>query len=405
MHTLAQTVHGTVAPGFESVSDEFATNLLDRGELGAACAVYYRGELVVDLCGGSRDKDSALLWEEDTLVCVFSTTKGLAAMAMAVAHTRGLWQLDEPVATYWPEFAQAGKDRITMRQLLSHQAGLSAIATPLDSATIADPDALAAVLAEQTPAWPPGTWHGYHALSLGWYQSEILRRVDPRRRTLGQYFHEEVAQPLNLEFYIGLPATIPQSRVAVLQDVHPANTLWHLNAVPWRFVFAMFNPWSQARRTFSNPKLNNPADISRGAYRSLEIPSANGFGCVRSIAKAYSELATGGTTLGLHARTIEELTATPPSPRSGTRDVVLGAKCRYACGFSKPSPDFSFGSSSRSFGAPGMGGSFGFADPDRQIGYAYAPNRLGYYLWDDPREKALRKTCYTCIDQLEGRSR
>jgi CubicO group peptidase (beta-lactamase class C family) len=181
----AQTpVCGDVAPGFERVRKEFQRNLQERGELGAACSVYYRGEKVVDLWGGFRDASRKMPWERDTLVLVFSTTKGMAAMAVAVALSRRLFELDKPVADYWPQFAQGGKGRITVRQLLSHQAGLCAIDTPLNAEILADSDQVADILARQSPAWPPGKRQGYHYLSLGLYESELIRRTDPQHRRM-----------------------------------------------------------------------------------------------------------------------------------------------------------------------------------------------------------------------------
>ena len=172
-------IGGDVAEGFGAVADAFKSNFRTRGEVGAAIAVYREGRKVVDLWGGWRDQHRGRRWEADTLVPVFSTTKGMCAAAMAVAHSRGMFQLDEPVASYWPEFAQHGKERVTVRQLLAHEAGLAAIDQRLDLATIADPKQLGAVLAAQAPKWPPGTAHGYHAQTLGWYESQLLRRVDP----------------------------------------------------------------------------------------------------------------------------------------------------------------------------------------------------------------------------------
>ncbi len=200
--SVASPVNGEVASGFEEVREEFERNFAERGELGAACAVYHQGEKVVDLWGGYRDVRRRKPWEEDTLVLVYSTTKGLSGMAMAVAHSRGLLDHDERVATYWPEFAQNGKENVTVRQLLSHQAGLSAMDRPLELETIADRDALAAAIARQRPAWEPGTRHGYHGISLGWYEGELIRRVDPERRSIGEFFRDEIAGPLDLEFYI-----------------------------------------------------------------------------------------------------------------------------------------------------------------------------------------------------------
>ena len=172
-------VHGHVAPGFEEVRAEFERTFTERGELGAACAAYVRGEKVVDLWGGVRDARSGAPWEEDTIVLVYSTSKGLAAMTLALAHSRGLLDYDERVAAYWPEFAQAGKERVTVRQLLGHEAGLPVVDEPLNPELLQDHDRLAAAIARQRPLWEPGRRHGYHGVSLGWYEGELVRRTDP----------------------------------------------------------------------------------------------------------------------------------------------------------------------------------------------------------------------------------
>ena len=200
---------GLVKPGFEAVREAFIENFKHRNELGAACCIYYRGEKVADLWGGIRNKATGEPWEENTMALVFSTTKGLAGLAMALAHSRGLFDYEERVSTYWPEFAQQGKEKITVRQLLSHQAGVFALDEPIDRSLLEDFDRLAVVLARQKPTWTPGTRQAYHGMTLGFYETELLRRVDPKHRTLGRYFHEEIAVPLKLDFYIRLPEEIP----------------------------------------------------------------------------------------------------------------------------------------------------------------------------------------------------
>ncbi|MBW1885540.1 MAG: beta-lactamase family protein, partial [Deltaproteobacteria bacterium] len=210
-------VHGSVEPGFEAVRFAFERNFTDRKELGAAFAVYHRGKKVVDLWGGHRDRKRREPWQADTLTTIFSSTKGIAALTLALAHSRGLFEWDAPMADYWPEFAAAGKQQITVRQLLAHQAGLCAIDEPLDAEILGDLDRLATILAKQAPAWVPGTRHGYHAISLGWYQSELLRRVDPQHRSLGRYFREELAEPLGLDIHIGLPESFPEARIGSIQ--------------------------------------------------------------------------------------------------------------------------------------------------------------------------------------------
>ncbi len=202
-------VEGHVAAGFEAVREAFLENFAKRHELGGACCVYHRGSKVVDLWGGIRNRSTHEPWNEDTMVIVWSATKGLAAMTLALDHSRGLIDYDERVCTYWPEFARNGKENVTVRQLLAHQAGLFAFDEPVDRSVVADLDRLAAVLARQKPAWEPGTRHGYHAISLGFYEGELMRRVDPRHRTLGQFFQDEIATPLKLDATSGFRRRFP----------------------------------------------------------------------------------------------------------------------------------------------------------------------------------------------------
>lgn len=214
--TTSQSVEGYVTHGFESVRETFGENFVRRHELGGACCAYLQGEKVVDLWGGNRDQHTTEPWDEDTMVIVYSATKGLAAMTLALAHSRGWLDYEERVCTYWPEFAQQGKERITVRQLLAHQAGLYALDVPLDRELVSDFDRLAVVLARQRPAWEPGIRQAYHAITLGFYEAEILRRIDPRHRSLGQFFQDEIATPLGLDVYIRLPEDIPNSRFATM---------------------------------------------------------------------------------------------------------------------------------------------------------------------------------------------
>jgi CubicO group peptidase (beta-lactamase class C family) len=395
--TIALPVHGEVAPRFERVREEFQRNFVERDELGAACAVYHEGEKVVDLWGGYRDIDGHEPWQEDTLVLVYSATKGLAGMAMAVAHSRGLLDHDETVAAYWPEFAQNGKEDVTVGQLLSHQAGLSAMDKPLDLETIADRDALADVISSQGPAWEPGTRHGYHGISLGWYEGELIRRVDPKRRSMGEFFRDEVAEPLGLEFYIGVPPEVPESRISQIKAFHPLQILFHLNTMPPGMVLALMNPRSLTFRSLNHMKLRSPGDLNEPGWRAVEVPAGGGVGQVRSIAKAYGVFATGGGDLGISQEAMEVLTAPAVAPSRGTRDMVLHTDTRFSSGYMKPFPAFAFGTSGKAFGTPGLGVSFGYADPDVGVGFAYAPNRLGFYMWNDPREKALREALDRCF--------
>lgn len=390
-------VGGDVAAGFGAVADAFRSNFRDRGEVGAAVAVFRDGEKVVDLWGGARDRKRGLRWEADTLVPVFSTTKGMAGTAMAVAHSRGLFQLDEPVSTYWPEFAQNDKEQVTVRQLLAHQAGLAVIDHRLKMETIADPDALGAILAAQAPAWMPGRAHGYHAQTLGWYESQLLRRVDPAGRSIGMFFAEEVASVLDAQFFIGLPDTVPAQRRAVFNAGGRLGAALHAHQMPKRLLLAMLNPRSATARAFMNPRelAMNMACINQPHVLRLEFPSMNGVGEVRAIARVYGSLATGGAELGLARATLDELEAEVPAGP----DLIFRLDSAFTMGFMKPFPILPFGTSGRAYGHTGLGGSFGFADPDTGLGYAYAMNRGGYSLPTDPRELALRQA----VDECAGR--
>ena len=381
-------IHGFVTSGYESVRDAFAENFSRRREIGAACCVYHKGEKVVDLWGGVRNKQTGEAWQEDTMALVYSATKGLAAMTLAVAHSRGWLDYDELMSTYWPEFAQNGKEKVTVRQLLAHQAGLFALDEGIDRTVVADLDRLAELMARQKPAWEPGTRQAYHAITLGFYEGELLRRIDPQHRSLGQFFQDEIATPLGLDFYIGLPDSIPDLRLAPLVDPGYVEMLL---GFPVRMSFEIWNPRSNFRRALRGSELAH--DEQRIYARDLEIPAGGGVGTARSIARAYAAFASGGNELGLRPETLHELTAPAiPSPH-GFFDECIKGEAEFSLGFMKPSSGFRFGSPA-SFGFPGAGGSFGFADPEKEIGYAYVPNRKGVTMGGDPRDVALRRALY-----------
>ena len=378
------SVEGYVKPGFDRVREAFIANFTRRRELGGACCAYHEGELVVDLWGGIRDRATREPWERDTMVIVHSTSKGLAAMTLALAHSRGWLDYDERVATYWPEFAQHGKEAITVRQLLAHQAGLFALDVPLDRALVNDLDRLAAVLARQAPAWKPGTRQGYHAVTLGFYEGELLRRLDPRHRTLGQFFQDEIASALGLDVYIRLPESIPDSRLA---RVVPPRRREMLLGFPFHVALDSIRPGSNIVRALRGSEL--PYDEKRVYARNLEVPAGGGVGTARAIARAYSAFANREQALGLRQETLDLLAARAVPPSRGFHDECLKGEVEFSLGFMKSCEGWPFGSRS-AFGAPGAGGSFGFADPDAKLGYAYVTCRMGTSLTGDPRDVALR---------------
>lgn len=393
------TVSGIVKQGFEAVRQAFVENFERRNELGAACCVYYRGEKVIDLWGGIRNKATGEPWEEDTMVIFFSATKGLSAMAVALAHSRGWLDYDERVCVYWPEFAQQGKDQVTLRQLLAHQAGLFALDEPPTKELLADLDRLAVVLARQKPAWPPGSRQGYHGITLGFYQSELLRRVDPEHRSVGRFFQDEIATPLGLDLYIRLPEEIPDSRLARL--ARPTGVTWDMFAMPIAVTLAGLNPRSNLRRCLVGSEL--PEQSDRVYARNLEVPSGGGVGTARSLARAYSAFATGGSKVGLHEETLRQLMAPAIPPTHGFRDQCLKVEIQFSLGFAKLGAEDTY-INPGAFGHFGAGGSLGFADPHAQIGYGYIPNRF-LMSFEDPRDNALRTALYRSIGELHPAER
>jgi len=310
------SIEGRVSRGFEAVRVAFADNFARRHELGGGCCAYHHGRKVVDLWGGIRNRQSGEPWEENTMVVVHSATKGLSAMTLAVAHSRGWLDYEERVCAYWPEFAQQGKERITVRQLLAHQAGLFAIDEPVDRAVVADLDRLAMVLARQKPAWEPGTRQAYHALTLGFYEGELLRRIDPLHRSLGRFFQDEIASPLGADVYLRLPEGIPNSRLATIA---PPARIRMLFSFPLRLTLDVMSARSNIYRALEiNPGTSVYFDPQRIYARNLEVPSGNAVGTARAIAQAYSVFATGGREFRLRKDTLALLSARPRRRDAGS---------------------------------------------------------------------------------------
>lgn len=385
-------IHGHVAFGFEGVQRAFADNFIHRGEVGGACCAYYGGRKVVDLWGGVRNRKTGEPWEEDTMVIIYSATKGLAAMTMALAHSRGWLDYERPVAHYWPEFAQHGKGAITVRQLLAHQAGLFALDVPVTRELVADPDLLAEVLARQTPAWPAGERQAYHGITLGFYQGELMRRIDPGGRTLGQFFQDHIATPLHLDAYIRLPHTVPDVQLATIGR---PGMMKMITGFPLRFLVDVYTPHSNIRRALEGSDL--PHDSHSIYARDFEVPSGGGVASARGLARAYSAFARG-QELGLTRDTLALLAAPAVPSAHGFYDECMKNDAKFSLGFMKPSTSVPFGGPS-SFGSPGAGGAMGFADPEAGIGYGYVTSQMGTTLTGDPREVAIRDALYAAVQQ------
>ncbi|MFH8219599.1 serine hydrolase domain-containing protein [Streptomyces sp. NPDC018057] len=367
------TIHGEVAAGFEPVREAFAANFSQHGDIGAAVCVYHRGRPVVDLWGGVADAETGRPWTRDTLQLVYSSTKGATATAAHMLAERGALDLDAPVATYWPEFAANGKADIPVRWLLSHRAGLIALdqPVPLDEALAWYP--MTAALAAQRPLWTPGTAHGYHGRTWGWLVGEVIRRVSGR--TPGRFFAEEIAAPLGLDFFIGLPAA-ERGRVSRMSYQRPAVDLTTVPAesIPEELrdvVAAWRDPNSFSNRAFA---VTDPAEIDFDSpeVQAAELPSSNGIGTAHALARMYAALI--GEIDGVRLLAPETLAAATKEQANG-KDQVMLIPSRFSSGYMLPTETTPMTSPS-AFGHTGRGGSLGFADPEHGIAFGYAMNNI-----------------------------
>lgn len=394
------TVQGYVAPGFEKVEAIFRHNFNHRKEVGAGFCVIRNGEKVVDLWGGYQDARKLRRWDENTAVMVFSTTKGIASMAFALLHSKGLVDFDEKIATYWPEFAKNGKGNITVRQLLAHQAGLCTTDVILTKEIIENQQELSRILARQKPYWEPGTRQGYHAWTIAMYQNEILRRVDPKGRPLHIFFRDEIANKLNLDIHIGLPDAFNPNRIADLIPLTPAKlitdpSLW---PEPWLVNDILFKPgWFFVRSLLHLGFAYPLSNFNKQEYRRLPIGSGCGFSSARDLARLFYAFSHQDKALDISDATISELENDPVYPTLSTKDIAIRVRIPFSLGFAKPSDYMPFGLNHRAYGSFGAGGSAAFADPEANLSMAYVMNRMGTHIGGDPREVALRQAVYECI--------
>jgi CubicO group peptidase (beta-lactamase class C family) len=376
-------ISGTCAPGFSAVRDAFAANFEAGREVGASFAAVLDGALVVDLWGGHADAARTRPWQRDTLVNVFSTTKAPAALAIHLLASRGALDLDAPVARYWPEFAQGGKQAIPVRQLLDHTAGLAALRAPLPREALYDWPRMTEALAGEEPWWEPGRGSGYHAMTFGYLVGELVRRVDGR--SPGRFLREEIAEPLGADFHVGLPAA-EEARVA---EMIPPTADESAQAG------AAIAPDSLLAKVMGNPPLTADA-ANTAAWRRAEIPAANGHGHARSVARILAALACGGTLDGVRLLAPDALARAVEEQTYGV-DRVLGIPMRWGLGFMLSSPDLPLGPNPRTFGHGGWGGSLGVADLDARLAWAYAMNRMSPGTTGDTRAAGIAAALYGCL--------
>ncbi len=380
-------IDGTCDPRFEGVRKAFSENFERRNEVGAAIAVTLDGRPVVDLWGGNADRTRR--WERDTLVNVYSTTKGLTAICAHRLADQGKLDFDAPVARYWPEFAQAGKKDLPVRFLLSHRAGLPAVKNPLPPEALFSWDAMVTALAAQEPWWQPGTQHGYHALTYGWLVGEVIHRITGK--TPGIYFRDELAGPLGLDCHIGLDEKHDHRVAPMIAAPPPAP------GQPNLFADIAKNPESMLAKAFNNPVM--PLGIANTRpWRGAEIPAANGHTTARALARLYGALARGGELDGVRVMGSEAIARCSIEQSRGP-DALLVLSTRFSLGFmmSQPEPGAGFSPNQHAFGHPGAGGSLGYADCDARIGFGYTMNRMGAGILIDPRATALIDAVYASL--------
>ncbi|WP_437607596.1 serine hydrolase domain-containing protein [Sorangium sp. So ce834] len=384
-------IQGSCDPAFAPVRAAFASNFERFPELGAAVSVAVRGRVVVDLWAGFRDAARAAPWGGDTIVNVFSATKGAVALcAHALAERRAL-DVDAPVAASWPEFAAAGKERVLVGQLLDHSAGLPALRAEPAEGALYDWQAMTTALAAEAPFWEPGARHGYHAVTFGFLVGEVIRRASGRR--VGAFLREAVAGPLDLDFHIGTGAE-HDGRIA---EVPP--TIASPSGLGGAFAASFRDPASLTSMAFTRPRdLVSPGLVNTARARRAEIPALNGHANARALARMYGALANGGALADAARVLSPEAVEAALAERSRGPDAVLLAESRFSLGFMLPSALRPFGRGPRTFGHPGAGGALGFADPDAGLGFGYTPNQpIASGEGGDPRWSALIDAVYSCL--------
>lgn len=375
-------IHGHCAPRFERVREEFNKNFTQRDERGGAVSVWFDGQAVVDIWGGWSDLALTQPWQRDTIVNFFSVSKALCAIAAMRLVDQGKLDVDDCVARYWPEFGFAEKSDITVRQLLSHQAGLPAIRAPLADGAALDWDTMTKALAAQAPWWTPGTGHGYHVNTFGFLIGELVRRVS--KRTIGILIREDVAEPLGADVHIGLPAS-HHHRVSEFR--------WPGNPVkPSIDNDEELMRWN----TYWNPPgISGSHWVNTARWRVAEVPSTNGHGNARGIARVYAALANGGRIDGVTLLSSDAIKAATHEQVNG-RDIINQRPSRFGLGFQLTQPERPLGPNPGAFGHFGAGGSLGFCDPQSRIAFGYVTNDMGPR-WQNPRNRALIGAVYASL--------
>ena len=384
---MSVEVHGETAAHFSRVREAFADNFARHGEVGAACCVYHRGAVVVDLWAGKADRKRDRPWTRETATLVFSATKGMTAACVLRLVERGVLDLDTPVAAYWPEFGAAGKEAIPLAWVLCHRAGVPVVDAPLTLEQVLAWEPVVAATAAQAPVWEPGTRHGYHFRTYGWILGEVVRRVTGK--TLGTFFADEIATPLGLDFWIGLPES-EEARVAALVPPPPLPP-----GDARAFFDRLMAPGTLLARAMTGPSnlFHYDEMWNRRPLHAAEMPSSNGIATAHALARAYAALA--GEVDGIRLLAPETVGAAR-EVRSDGPDAVLMLPTRFGTGFMVP-PTLSLAAHEGAFGHPGAGGSLGLADPEAEIGFGYVMNQMQLGVTGDPRSAQLLDAVYASL--------
>ncbi|MHA1106262.1 MAG: serine hydrolase domain-containing protein [Promethearchaeota archaeon] len=375
-------IEGYCDDRFTSVKKAFQSNFDENLEVGASFAVTINGKHVIDLWGGHADAAQTRPWKKDTIVNVYSTTKVMTAICIHMLVDRGLLDLDAPVAKYWPEFAQAGKENLPVRYLLSHTSGLAGWDKAFRTKKLYNWDLMVELLAAQKPWWEPGTKSGYHTITFGYLLGEIIKRIT--NQTVGTFFHEEVAKPLGADFYIGLPEE-HDSRVADLIPPPPIDLS----------TFGDIDPESIAMRSLTHPMIDVNETKTR-EWRGAEIPAANGHGNARSVSRITAALACGGEIDGIHLLSEDTIKKSIEEQSNGT-DLVLNVPIRFGLGWGLQSKDLPIGPNPNLFYWGGYGGSVVVVDLDEKMSISYVMNKMVSTLTGDPRSEKLIEELYKSL--------
>ena len=389
-------LQGNIDQKYSMIATAFLDNFKYNGEIGASLCVYHYDKLVFDIWSGYKDLKKQELWEENTVVPFFSTTKVIAASCLAICHSRGLFDYEDKVSKYWKSFAKNGKEDITIAQLFQHRGGLSAIDRKLTIEIIKDRELLEEIIAEQRPYWNPDDFQGYHCWTIGWYISALLSKIDTKKRRLKEFVEEEILPNINGEIRVGIDESFDFSRIAILKPFSKAKGLF---AMPFKFVKEFFNPWSLTFKSMLNPSfVGNHANFNRRDVLELEFGSGGGIGNAKGIASLFNGLTNPKHQLFLGKNTLDYLTQYPEPPKNGFEDLVLKQNSIiFHAGFMKPNDQHNFSPNRSAFGGFGAGGSFVISDPENNLTFAYTMNKMSQEMMNMKREVQIRKAVYKTI--------